>query len=104
MKYIFLNLSVDTISVFYSRTINEKISLADKFRLAQFFSKLEMFHTCDVVISKVAFFKKWANLCPLFCLFLFFSNKQYNFYNQCENLQISIQYMATGFEPATLRA
>ena len=41
---------------------------------------------------------------PLFCFFLIFSNKQYNFYNKSmwKNVQVSNQYMAPGFEPTTL--
>ena len=37
---------------------------------------------------------------PLFCLFLVFSNKQYNFYNK-SMWKMSIQYPALGFEPTT---
>ena len=42
---------------------------------------------------------------PLFRLFLVFSNKQYNFYNKSmwKNVQMSIQYLAPGFEPTTFR-
>ena len=46
-----------------------------------------------------------------FCLFSVFSNKQYNFYNKSmwknvqmkKNVQMSIQYMAPGYEPTTFR-
>ena len=50
-------------------------------------------------------FKK-SNPGLFFVYFQSFSNKhQYNFYNKsmCKNVQMSIQYIAPGFEPTTFK-